>query len=192
MQVSSISRAALAVLLSGALACSADRIQSPSVPGLSTAPASLGAFDQNSPGASDASVVGGGVVDGPLGLTSQLGIGATSAGGSFQCVMAGRSGGFPFGPWSQVLQMEVHGEVTPGSLTINSDGSATFSGKAHVQVVGRDAAGKILRADFSDIDYNTTHTAGGAGVATHQLNVVGLGLVFGPTPLKSGRITIVR
>ena len=190
MQVSSISRAALAAVLSGALACSADRIQSPSVPGLSTAPASSVA-DQNSPGASDARVVGGGVVDGPLGLTSQLGIGATSAGGSFQCVMAGRSGGFPFGPWSQVLQMEVHGNVTPGSLTINSDGSATFSGKARVQVVGRDATGKILRADFSDIDYNTTHTAGGAGIATHQLNVVGLGLLFGPTPLKSGRITIV-
>jgi hypothetical protein len=105
--------------------------------------------------------------------------------------MAGRSGGFPFGAWSQVLQMEVHGDVTPGSLTINADGSATFSGKAHVQVVGRDATGKILRADFSDIDYNTTHTAGGPGVATHQLNVVGLGLVFGPTPLKSGRITIM-
>ena len=191
MQVSSISRAALAVLLSGDLACGADRIQSPSVSGLSPGPASLGAVDQNSPRASDARVVGGGIVDGPLGLTSQLGIGATSAGGSFQCVMAGRSGGFPFGPWSQVLQMDVHGDVTPGSLKINSDGSATFSGKAHVQVVGRDATGKILRADFSDIDYNTTHTAGGPGVATHQLNVVGLGLVFGPTPLKSGRITIV-
>jgi hypothetical protein len=191
MQVSSISQAALAVLVSAALACSADRIQSPSGPGLTARSTSLGAVDQNSHATSDASVVGGGVVDGPLGLTSQLGIGATSAGGSFQCVMAGRSGGFPFGPWSQVLQMEVHGDVTPGSLTINSDGSATFSGKALVQVVGRDATGKILRADFSDIDYNTTHTAGGPGVATHQLNVVGLGLVFGPTPLKSGRITIV-
>ncbi len=187
MQVFSISRAALAVLVSGALACSADRIQSPSGPALSPGPASLGIVDQ----ASDARVVGGGIVDGPLGLTSQLGIGATSTGGSFQCVMAGRSGGFPFGPWSQVLQMEVHGDVTPGSLTINSDGSATFSGKARVQVVGRDATGKILRAAFSDIDYNTTHWAGGPGVATHQLNVVGLGLVFGPTPLKSGRITIV-
>src|SRR6266581_9659143 len=141
--------------------------------------------------ASDASAVGGGIVDGPLGLTSQLGFGATEAGGSFQCVMAGRSGGFPFGPWSQVLQMEVHGDITPGSLTINPDGSATFSGKALVQVVGRDAAGKILRAAFSDVDYNTTHTAGGAGVATHRLNVSGLGLVFGPTPLKRGRITIM-
>jgi hypothetical protein len=191
MQVPIISRSALAVLVFSALACSADRIQSPSVPGLFPGPASLRTVDQNSPQVSDARVVGGGVVDGPLGLTSQLGIGATSAGGSFQCVMAGRSGGFPFAAWSQVLQMEVHGNVTPGSLTINSDGSATFSGKAHVQVVGRDATGKILRADFSDIDYNTTHTAGGPGVATHQLNVVGLGLVFGPTPLKSGRITIV-
>jgi hypothetical protein len=187
MQVPSISRATLAVLVSGALACSADRIQSPSVPGLSPAPTSLGAVDQNFPATSDASVVGGGIVDGPLGL----GIGATSGGGSFQCVMAGRSGGFPFGAWSQVLQMDVHGNVTPGSLTINSDGSATFSGKARVQVVGRDATGKILKAVFNDVDYNTTHTAGGAGVATHQLNVVGLGLVFGPTPLKSGRITIV-
>ncbi len=189
MQISSIPKAALAVLLSGALACSADRIQSPSGPALSPGPASFSAVDQNSP--ATARVVGGGIVDGPLGLTSQLGIGATSAGGSFQCVMAGRSGGFPFGPWSEVLQMEVHGNVTPGSLTINSDGSATFSGKARVQVVGRDATGKILRAVYSDVDYNTTHTAGGAGVATHQLNVVGLGLVFGPTPLKRGRITIM-
>ena len=188
MQVSSISRTALAVFLSGALACKADPIQSPTGPALAPGPASFGAVAQNSP--ATARVVGGGIVDGPLGLTSQLGIAATSAGGSFQCVMAGRSGGFPFGPWSQVLQMDVHGDVTPGSLTINSDGSATFGGKAHVQVVGRDATGKILRADFCDIDYNTTHTAGGPGVATHQLNVVGLGLVFGPTPLKRGRITI--
>lgn len=48
MQVSSISRAALAVLLSGALACSADRIQSPSGPALSPGPASFGVVDQNS------------------------------------------------------------------------------------------------------------------------------------------------
>jgi hypothetical protein len=138
--------------------------------------------------AGDASAVGGGLVDGPLGLTSQLGFGATSAGGSFQCVMAGRSGGFAFGPWSQVLQMEVHGDVAPGSLTINPDGSATFGGKAFVQVVGRGADGKILKAVFSDVDYSTTHTAGGPGEATHQLSV--LGLVFGPATLKKGRITI--
>jgi hypothetical protein len=139
-------------------------------------------------GASGPSAVGGGVVDGPLGLTSQLGFGANSAGGSFQCVMAGRSRGFPFGPWSEVLQMEVHGDVTPGSLTINLDGSATFSGKALVQVVGRDANGKILKAVFTDTDYSTTHEAGGPGVATHELEV--LGLVFGPAPLKRGNIEI--
>jgi hypothetical protein len=140
--------------------------------------------------AAGASAVGGGIVDGPLGLTSQLGFGATSAGGSFQCVMAGRSGGFPFGPWSEVTQMEVHGDITPGSLAINPDGSAIFAGKAFVQVVGRDANGQILRADFHDVDYNTTHTAGGAGQATHQLNVVGLGLAFPTALLKSGHITI--
>ena len=138
--------------------------------------------------AGDASAVGGGVVAGPLGLTSQLGFSATTAGGSFQCVMAGRSGGFPFGPWSQVLQMEVHGDVAPGSLTINPDGSATFGGKAFVHVVGRGADGKILKAVFSDVDYSTTHSAGGPGEATHELSV--LGLVFGPAPLKNGRITI--
>ena len=87
--------------------------------------------------------------------------------------------------------MEVHGDVTPGSLTINPDGSATFSGKAFIQVVGRDANGEMLRSAFTDVDYNTTHTAGGAGVATHQLNVVGLGLIFGPASLKRGHITIV-
>src|SRR5262245_54237599 len=130
--------------------------------------------------------VGGGVVDGPLGLTSQLGFGANLAGGSFQCVMAGRSGGFPFGPWKEVLQMEVHGDVAPGSLSINADGSATFTGKARVQVMGRDASGRILRAVFTDADYSTTHQAGGAGVATHELEV--LGLVFGPAPLKNGHI----
>ena len=140
--------------------------------------------------ASDASAVGGGIVDGPLGLTSQLGFGATSAGGSFQCVMAGRSGGFPFGPWSQVLQMEVHGDVIPGSLTINPDGSATFGGKAFVQVVGTDAGGQILKAVFSDVGYSATHTAGGAGVGTHQLALPSLGLAFGPAPLKNGHITI--
>jgi hypothetical protein len=140
--------------------------------------------------ASDASAVGGGIVDGPLGLTSQLGFGATSAGGSFQCVMAGRSGGFPFGPWSQVLQMEVHGDVAPGSLTINPDGSATFAGTATVRVAGRDAGGKILDAVFSGVEYSTTHSAGGAGVGSHQLQLPGLGLAFGPATLKKGNITI--
>jgi hypothetical protein len=138
--------------------------------------------------AADASAVGGGMVDGPPGLTPQLGFGATSAGGSFQCGIAGRSGGFAFGPWSQVLQMEVHGDATPGSLSINLEGSAVFEGKAFVQVMGRGADGKIVKAVFNDVDYSTTHTGGGPGEATHQLNV--LGLVFGPAPLKQRRITI--
>jgi hypothetical protein len=140
--------------------------------------------------ASGPSAVGGGTVAGPLGLTSQLGFGATNSGGSFQCVMAGRSGGFPFGPWHEVLQMEVHGNVAPNSLTINSDGSATFSGTAFVQVVGLDATGKTLKANFSGVAYHTTHSAGGAGLATHELELPSMGLRFGPEALRSGQITI--
>src|SRR6266853_800797 len=49
MQVSSLSRAALAALLSGAFACSADRSQSHSGPALSPGAASFGAIDENSP-----------------------------------------------------------------------------------------------------------------------------------------------
>jgi hypothetical protein len=134
------------------------------------------------------SITGGGVVGGPPGLTSQLGFGATQYGGSFQCVMAGRSGGFPFGPWTEITQMEVHGDVAPGSLVINANGTATFTGNARVEVVGRDSDGKILRAVFTDAPYSTTHGAGGPGVATHQLEV--LGLVFGPVALNAGHIQI--
>jgi len=54
--------------------------------------------------------------------------------------------------------------------------------------MGRGADGKIVKAVFNDVDYSTTHTGGGPGEATHQLNV--LGLVFGPAPLKQRRITI--
>ena len=133
-------------------------------------------------------LVGGGVIDGPLGLTSQLGFGATPVGGSFQCVMAGRSNGFLFGPWGEVLQMEVQGDVTPGSLIVQSDGSVTFAGKARVQVVGTDAGGNVLQAVFTDAPYKTTHTIGGAGTATHELEV--LGLTFGPAPLKAGQIVL--
>src|SRR5213594_1056318 len=62
--------------------------------------------------ASGPSVSGGGVVDGALGTTSQLGFTASSSGGEFLCVMAGRSGGFPFGPWASIQQMRVKGTVT--------------------------------------------------------------------------------
>src|SRR2546426_8218308 len=88
---------------------------------------------------SGAAVRGGGVVDGPPGLTSQLGFTATSAGGSFLCVMAGRSGGFPFSPWQSVQQMRVEGKVTPGSLNI-SNGIATFHGVATIHVIGTTAS----------------------------------------------------
>src|SRR5439155_19613416 len=78
--------------------------------------------------ASGPSVSGGGIVDGALGTTSQLGFTASSSGGEFLCVMAGRSGGFPFGPWASVQQMRVLGTVRAGPLSIAADGSATFSG----------------------------------------------------------------
>src|SRR2546421_1138141 len=87
--------------------------------------------------ASGQSVSGGGVVDGALGTTSQLGFNASSSGGHFLCVMAGRSGGFPFGPWAKIQQMHVAGNVKAGSLSIAADGSATFSGTATIHVVGK-------------------------------------------------------
>src|SRR5438876_3007863 len=65
-------------------------------------------------------VRGGGVVDGQPGMTSQLGFTATSSGGSFLCVMAGRSGGFQFASWQSIQQMQVQGRVTPGSLSITN------------------------------------------------------------------------
>lgn len=143
--------------------------------------------------ASSASVSGGGVVDGALGTTSQLGFNASSAGGEFLCVMAGRSGGFPFGPWANIQQMRVLGNVTPGSLSIAADGSATFSGTATIHVVGKTAAGEVLTVTLTNIPYVSWQTAGGAGVAQHRLSVdlPGLGWVdFGPAPLRAGRINI--
>ncbi len=141
---------------------------------------------------SGARVSGGGVVDGPLGTTSQLGFNATSTGGEFLCVMAGRSGGFPFGPWESISQMHVQGPVATGSLSIGS-GSATFSGAATIHVVGKTATGDVLTATLTDIPFVSWQTPGGAGVARHRLsvNLPGLGWVsFGPSPLRSGHITI--
>src|SRR5438094_9156069 len=83
---------------------------------------------------SGSAVRGGGIVAGPLGTTSQLGFTATTSGGAFLCVMAGRSGGFPFGPWQSVQQMHVQGRVTPGSLSVTA-GVATFSGTATIHVI---------------------------------------------------------
>jgi hypothetical protein len=132
-------------------------------------------------------VRGGGVVDGPLGTTSQLGFTATSSGGSFLCVMAGRSGGFPFGPWKSIQQMHVQGRVTPGSLSINGD-VATFSGTATIHVIGTTSSGRLAMT-LSDVPFVSTQAAGGAGVAWHRLDVSGVG-VFGPGKMKTGHITI--
>lgn len=132
-------------------------------------------------------VRGGGVVDGPLGTTSQLGFTATSSGGSFLCVMAGRSGGFPFGPWQDVQQMQVQGRVTPGSLSITGD-VATFTGTAKIHVVGTTTTGR-LAVTLSDVPFVSTQAAGGAGVAWHLLDVPGVG-AFGPAQMKTGQITI--
>ena len=135
-------------------------------------------------------VSGGGIVDGALGTTSQLGFTASSMGGEFLCVMAGRSGGFPFGPWASVQQMRVLGNVTAGSLSIAADGSATFSGKATIHVVGKTESGQVLTMTLTDIAYTSWQTAGGAGVAQHKLNVDVPGGTFGPAFLRSGHITI--
>lgn len=142
--------------------------------------------------ASGPRVSGGGVVDGALGTTSQLGFTASSSGGEFLCVMAGRSGGFPFGPWTSVQQMRVLGNVTAGSLSIAADGSATFSGKATIHVVGKTESGQVLTMTLTDIAYTSWQTAGGAGVAMHRLGVElgGPTTYFGPASLRSGHITI--
>jgi hypothetical protein len=140
--------------------------------------------------ASDPRVSGGGVVDGSLGTTSQLGFTASSSGGAFLCVMAGRSGGFPFGPWASVQQMRVLGNVTPGSLSFAADGSATFSGTATIHVVGKTDTGEVLTMTLTDVAYTSWQTAGGAGVAQHKLNVDVPGGTFGPAFLRSGHITI--
>jgi hypothetical protein len=148
--------------------------------------------------ASSPRVSGGGVVDGPLGTTSQLGLTASSSGGQFLCVMAGRSGGFPFGPWASVQQMRVTGNVTAGSLSFAADGTASFSGTAIIHVVGKTSAGDVVTATVPDVPYTSLQTAGGAGVATHRLEVVlpGLGPISFPAtgmaPLRSGHITITQ
>jgi hypothetical protein len=131
-------------------------------------------------------VRGGGVVDGPLGMTSQLGFTATSLGGSFLCVMAGRSGKFLFGPWESIQQMHVQGRVTPGSLSITGD-VATFSGTATIHVVGTTSTGR-LDVTLSDVPFTSTQSAGGAGIAAHQLEVPGVGTFAGK--MKTGHITI--
>jgi len=152
--------------------------------------AALVALAPSAVASSGPAVRGGGVVDGPLGTTSQLGFTATGSGGSFLCVMAGRSGGFPFGPWTSVQQMQVQGRVTPGSLSITG-GVATFSGTARIHVVGTTATGR-LAVTLTDVPFISMQGAGGAGVAWHLLEVdLPDGVVsFGPAPMNTGHITI--
>ena len=134
-------------------------------------------------------VRGGGVVDGQLGMTSQLGFTATSSGGSFLCVMAGRSGGFRFGPWENIQQMHVQGHVTPGSLSI-AGGVATFSGTATIHVVGTTPTGR-LAVTLTDVPFISTQGAGGAGVAWHRLDVGDpVNAIFPKEDLLAGHITI--
>jgi hypothetical protein len=149
--------------------------------------AALMALAPSAVASSGPAVRGGGVVDGPLGVTSQLGFSATSSGGSFLCVMAGRSGGFPFGPWQNIQQMHVQGRVTPGSLSITGD-VATFSGTATIHVVGTTADGRLAMT-LTDVPFVSTQAAGGAGIAWHLLEVSGVG-AFGPETMKTGHITI--
>jgi hypothetical protein len=148
--------------------------------------AALVALAPSTVASSGPAVRGGGVVDGPLGMTSQLGFTATSSGGSFLCVMAGRSGGFPFGPWENIQQMHVQGRVTPGTLSITGD-VATFSGTATIHVVGTTSTGR-LDMTLSDVPFVSTQAAGGGGLATHKLEVPGVGTFAGK--MKTGHITI--
>jgi hypothetical protein len=91
--------------------------------------------------------------------------------------------------------MRVEGPVDAGSLSI-SGGIASFSGTATIHVVGRTSSGEVMTATVSNVPYTSRQTAGGAGVATHRLEVR---LPSGPAAfpaipamatLRSGRITI--
>src|SRR2546427_11391488 len=64
------------------------------------------------------SVNGGGVVGGPLGVTSQLGMHASASGGEFLCIMAGRSRGVPFCLLAHRSQKPVPGAGPPGPLAV--------------------------------------------------------------------------
>jgi hypothetical protein len=135
------------------------------------------------------SVNGGGVVGGPPGVTSQLGMHASATGGNFLCIMAGRSGGFPFGPWASISQMQVQGSVTPGTLTVTGS-SSTFTGLAMVHVVGKTPSGDVLTMTFPNVPYVSSQGAGGAGVAWHWLQIPAFGIDTGISALKSGHISI--
>ena len=108
-------------------------------------------------GSFGADLDGDGQIDG-----SQFGMslairGDGSAGGSFLCLMAGRS---------QILGlhlMSVQGQVTGGML--NADGSATFSGTGSVNLGGGTIA--------PGLGFRVTTRPGGPGVGQMQLTVIG-------------------
>ncbi|HEU0022429.1 MAG TPA: hypothetical protein VFR55_12280 [Dehalococcoidia bacterium] len=105
----------------------------------------------------NADLDGDGEIDGSqFGLGVRI-LGNSSANGHFQCLMAGRSDilGLPL--------MAVEGKVTTGN--VNSDGTATFGGLARVNL----GDGTI----FSDVPITVTASAGGPGVGTLTLTVIG-------------------
>lgn len=108
-------------------------------------------------GSFGADLDGDGQIDGSqFGLVVAI-MGNGAARGSFLCLMAGRS---------EILGlhlMSVQGQVTGGVL--NTDGSATFSGIASVNLGG----GTIFRG----VSFRVTVLPGGPGVGTMQLTVVG-------------------
>jgi hypothetical protein len=133
MQVSSVSRAVLAALLSGALACSADRIQSPPGSALSPGPASLSVVDQNSP-TSDEWFVEGDVTQASNGdqITLDNGTGTlgihpkTATGGGTFVSTAGAIGS---GNWivTELLSFQSYGPGTfPGLPAGSNSGRAQF------------------------------------------------------------------
>ena len=105
-------------------------------------------------------------------------------------MMAGRSGGFAFDAWDEILQMQVQGRVSPGSLEIEGSWSR-FEGVADIHVVGM-AAGQVLTARLTGVAFASEQAAGGAGEAWHLLvlELPGGDLSIGPEFMKTGRITI--
>ena len=107
-------------------------------------------------GTFNADLDGDGDIDG-----SQFGMGVIIRGdtarGHFECLMAGRSDilGLPL--------MAVEGKVDNG--TAHADGSLSFSGTASVNL----ANGHIFR----DVPFTVRVTAGGPGIGTLQLTVIG-------------------
>jgi hypothetical protein len=135
---------------------------------------------------------GGGVVSGPLGATSRLGITASEAGGHLLWVMVGRSSGSPFGPWQAIGQMQRRG--IPGTLHIAGEVSSS-AGVATFHVVGTTTVGAERVATVIGVSFVSSQRAGGGGgVAWHELDVsLPSGAVtFGPKVMASGHISVSR